>query len=51
MGWDQVNIGMTFWNLFWSSLVITIIHTIYFDLQILMLEFVGIKINEEQREN
>ncbi|MCH6257148.1 hypothetical protein MLD52_11360 [Puniceicoccaceae bacterium K14] len=50
MGWDQINIAMTFWNLFWSSLVIAILHPIYFDLQIMMLEFIGIRITEEQRE-
>lgn len=51
LGWEQVNLSMTVWNLFCSSVVIAFIHSLFFDLQIMLLEFVGIRITEEQREN
>lgn len=50
-GWEQISLSMTLWNLFVSSFVVGFLHSLYFELQNLMLEFIGIRIAEEQREN
>ncbi len=49
-GYDSVNISLTLWNLLWSSLVIVLIHQLYYHLIDSLLARFGIHIAEEQRE-